>query len=349
MMKRCAVLLLTLVCISGGVHAQRESFVKRVQQWLQTENDSNYIEDHTEDLTIRLFGSRKYTYYDIVHRRRKDEILYRPNSNFNVGVGVNYKFIGVNLGFNLPFINRDRDKYGNTKYLDLQSHLYLRKLVIDFYGQYYKGYYVANPKGTLADYVPSDGFPQRPDLYNLNLGLTAQYIFNHKRFSYRAAYLQNEYQKKSAGSFLLGGDIFGIRIKGDSSFIPYNLSKPDFLKGVHYDRTGIFSLAANLGYAYTFVYKQHFFVTLSLSGGLGGNYTTLRFDDGSKKGGVGLQVNRTIRASIGYNSSKYFAGIHYVDIVTNSEMPIPLGMQAFGTGNFRVSLVRRFALKKPLF
>jgi hypothetical protein len=342
-MRKRIFLILWVLC--GGV---LPLLGQNVPNWFKSTADSNYIEDHTHDITFRLYGSRKYTYYDIVDTKTNRKIEYRPNSNFNVGFGFNYKWLGINLGFNLPFINDNDDKYGKTKYLDLQSHVYLRKLVIDFYGQYYKGYYLDNPKKVLRDYNPAMGFPLRPDLYNLDLGLSVQYILNDQRFSYRAAYLQNEYQKKSAGSFIMGGEIFAVKIKADSSLVPTNIADSSFLRDQHYYRTGIISAAINAGYAYTFVYQKHLFLTLSLTGGLGINHTTLYMVDGYTSRDGGWQLNNTIRVSAGYNSTKYFAGIHYVSMITRSEMPIPHTFQTFGTGNFRVSLVRRFTLKGPI-
>ncbi|SIO55910.1 DUF4421 domain-containing protein [Chitinophaga niabensis] len=339
MIIRCVVLVLVLFLSASAAFAQQ-----RLKRLLQTENDSAYIEDHTEDLTVRVFGSRKYTYYDIVDKRLKEEVLYRPNTSNNIGFGFNYKFIGINIGFKLPFINNDDDQYGKTKYLDLQSHLYLRKLVIDFYGQYYKGYYLANRR------FNSQALSLRPDMYNTDLGLNVQYIFNDKKFSYRAAYLQNEYQKKSAGSFIVGGEVFAWKMKGDSALIPSNLGIEGFFDNEPFHRTSSVSMAANVGYAHTFVIKKYFFVTASLTGSAGVNQTVLNYLDGrNKRREFGWQLNNTVRFSAGYNSSKYFAGIHYVDMVTRSESPVNRTYQTFGTGNFRVSVARRFALKKPLF
>lgn len=327
---------------------QRSSFIDKIGDWFHTENDTAYIEDHTRDLTTRFFGSRKYNYYDILDRKRNTEVMYRPNTPFNVGFGFNYKFIGINVAFNLPFIN-STDRYGKTRALDLQAHYYLRKLVVDFYGQRYKGYYIANSRGLLNGFDEKGPLPVRPDIRNLNIGMSVQYVFNDKKFSYRAAYLQNEYQKKSAGSFLIGGELFTARMKGDSSLIPHNITTQDFMNGITFSATSIFSVAANAGYAYTFVYKQHFFLTLSLAGSLGGNYTRLFRDDENDLRKFGIQLNNTVRASIGYNSSKYFAGIHYVNLTTRSQSPIEHTFQSIGAGNFRVSVVRRFGLKRELF
>jgi hypothetical protein len=335
-----------LVCVA----LPRVATAQKILQLIRVENDSNYVEDHTEDLTLRLFGSRKYTYYDMKDRGLKEEVLYRPNANNNVGFGFNYKFIGVNFAFNLPFINDDDDKYGKTKYLDLQAHLYLRKLVVDFYGQYYKGYYEAVRVKRISNVFARNPISLRPDIMNTDLGLHVQYIFNDKRFSYRAAFMQNEYQKKSAGSFLLGGEVFTWQLRGDSALIPHNFNAPGFFNDDPFRGTRTVSFAANAGYAYTLVLAKYFFVTASLSAGAGLNHTLLRYSDGrpSTKG-WGWQFNNTVRLAAGYNSSYYYVGLHYTDMITRSDAPLPRAHQIFGTGNLRFSIVRRLALKKPIF
>ncbi|NIG53633.1 DUF4421 domain-containing protein [Chitinophaga sp. Cy-1792] len=345
MVKRL-LLIYCLFCLTAApLAAQHKLF-----GWLKSEPDTAYLKDLTEDLTFRFYGSRKYSKYDIVDIKKKKDILYRPNSPFNIGFGANYKFIGLNLGFNFPFVNRHNDKYGKTNYLDLQSHVYLRKLVIDLYASVYKGFYVANAEQVYGkDYTSQNPYPQRPDMRNTTLGLNTQYIFNDKKFSYRAPNLQNEYQKKSAGSLIVGGDFFYVKVKGDSSLIPSNIADTGFLHDIHYYRTDIFSSTANVGYAYTLVIERHWFVSLSVTGGIGVNRTNLYLENGKVTRDFGWQINNTVRASIGYNSVKYFAGIHYVGNTNRSEMALPNTYQTFGAGNFRVSVVRRFVLKHQLF
>ncbi|MGE7774516.1 DUF4421 domain-containing protein [Chitinophaga sp. NPDC101104] len=323
---------------------------RRFLRWLHTDNDTAYIEDLTQDLTVRLYGSRKYNYYDMHHRSVNEELLYRPNANNNVGIGANYKFVGLNLGFNLPFINNDNDRYGKTKYLDLQTHLYTRKLVVDFYGQYYQGYYSGTSKRFFDNALSAKASGIRPDIINTNIGLHAQYIFNDKRFSYRAAFLQNEYQKKSAGSPLVGAEIFAWQMRGDSALVPLALRNDGFYGGMPFTRSSNVSFALNGGYAYTLVIAKHFFFTGSLAVAAGVNRTVLAFNDGSGKvHGFGWQLNSTFRFAAGYNSSKYYVGVHYVDISTRGDAPVDKAYQTFGAGNLRFSIVRRFGLKKPLF
>lgn len=328
----------------------RTATAQKLPGLLKVENDSNYVEDHTEDLTLRIFGSRKYTYYNMVDKGLNKEILYRPNSNNNVGFGFNYRFIGLNFAFNLPFINDDNDKYGKTKYLDLQAHLYLRKLVVDFYGQYYKGYYDAVRTRRVSNAFARNPISIRPDILSTDLGLFVQYIFNDKRFSYRAAFMQNEYQKKSAGSFMVGGEVLHWQVRGDSALTPDYFHAPGFFGDDPFRGSITTGIAVNAGYAYTLVLAKYFFVTASLSAGGGVNHTKLRYNDGRPSTtGWGWAFNNTVRLAAGFNSSYYYVGMHYTDIITRSDAPFPHAYQVFGTGNLRFSIVRRLALKKPLF
>lgn len=334
-----------LLLYAGAAKAQDRPILK----WLATQNDSSYVEDHTGDLTIRLLGSRKYTYWNMRDNNIGEVVQYRPNASNNVGFGANYKWLSLNFSFNLPFINDDDEKYGETKYLDLQAHLYLRKLVVDFYGQYYEGFYHAETGRRLSNGLPQKAVSFRPDIINRDLGLTMQYIFNDKRFSYRAAFLQNDYQKKSAGSFIAGGEIFVWEMRGDSSLIPSTALQDGFFNALPFTRTSQLSAAVNAGYAYTLVIAKHFFITASLTASIGANRTVFRFSDGRPRdNGYGWQLNNTVRFAAGYNSSEYYFGLHYTDMGTRGSTPVPNTNQTFGTGNIRVSLVKRFTLKKPL-
>ena len=339
-MSRFPLLLLVAAAFLPSPHMQAQKL-----RWLQTQNDSMYITDLTQQLTVRLYGSEKFTSYRLRDRQAGEQVFYRPNSPFNLGFGFNYKFIGLNIGINFPFINV-YNLYGRTRFLDLQSHLYLRKIVVDFYGQYYKGYYLVNTSA-LRDNYPGMVY-RRPDIGTLNAGLSVQYIFNDRRFSFRAAYLQNEYQKKSAGSVMAGGDIHTVFIRGDSAVVPGSVRYDSFFNGSRFDRSNIYCATVNGGYAYTFVVKKHYFLTLSGDAGLGVNYTVLEGGATGRETGLQGQLNTTWRVAAGYNSDTYFAGVHYVALFMRSNAPVAGTTQEFGAGNFRVSLARRFKIRKPL-
>ncbi|SMO77872.1 DUF4421 family protein [Solitalea koreensis] len=85
-------------------------------------------------------------------------------------------------------------------------------------------------------------------------------------FSYPAACVQNDWQKKSSGTLLLGGQTYFGKLKGDSTIIPaFNSGSA----GIENNRLmRFYEFGPSIGYTYTLVLKQHFYVTGSLSLGL---------------------------------------------------------------------------------
>jgi hypothetical protein len=166
--------------------------------------DSSYYHSFIQDIVGRFYFSQKFTNPTLKGIDRSDKLRYLPNTTLNMGVGATYKPLTINLGYGFGFLNQDKEK-GKTKYLDLQSHLYVRKWSFDLTGQFYSGYFLT-PKGNNAP----DGaqYYIRPDMHVTILGLAAYRVFNYKKFSYRAAMVQNEYQQKSAGTLLVGAEAY---------------------------------------------------------------------------------------------------------------------------------------------
>lgn len=338
-----SILALVIFCVSfmSAEVANAQTLIE-----VQKSLDTTYIADYHNELIVRAFGSRKYTTYTLHDKEYNERLAYRPNSPFNVGVGFNYKMIGINLGFNLPIIN-DNMLYGKTKFLDLQSHVYGRKLIVDLYLQRYKGFYLPNNDILLNN--NNEMIYKRPDLLTLNAGIEFQYLLNWSKFTFRGAFLQNEVQLKSAGSPIFGIYVGNITIHADSSVIPLNARYNNFFNNYQFYHSNVRSATLSVGYGYTFVLPYHFFVTLAASGGFGINNTVLKSVTAGTSSTFGNNTSGTLRIGVGYNSRRYFAGIHYVGTESNNTSPIADARQVFGAGNFRISMAHRFTLKKKLF
>lgn len=317
--------------------------------------DSSFIADYHHELILRTFGSRKYTTYGLYQDAFADRLRYQPNSPFNVGFGFNYKLIGLNLGFNLPIINQT-NLYGKTRFLDLQSHIYGRMLTVDFYLQWYKGFYVPNQtwfglplRNSFSQSLSPDTVYRRPDFRILNSGVELQYLLNGQKFTFRGAFLQNEVQLKSAGSPIFGIYLGSVSVAADSSIIPTKLPEPNFFDGFRFYRSEMITVNASLGYAYSLVLPHSLFVTFAASGALGMNNAQVRLANGTSVGSLGLNVMGTVRLGMGYNGRRYFAGIHYVGTRSHHHSPVAQGRQQLGAGNFRISLAHRITPKKKLF
>ncbi|PUZ30248.1 protein of unknown function [Chitinophaga costaii] len=337
-----------LLCMMGMLCACSSLAVAQEKSsWLSTVNDTAYVEDLSRQLTVRLFESHKYGYFSVFDKDSHKRLTYLSHTPYNFGIGANYRSIGINLGFNFPFINNgSKEKYGKPKYLDLQTHVYLRKWLVDAYLQFYRGYYLTDPEGTLNNYKEDGLHARRPDLKSTSGGLNVTYVFNDERFSYRANTIQVDYQKKSAGSFLVGASGMYVNMRGDSAIVPAN-TKDDFMNGLQYDRANTFQLTVSAGYGYTVVIAKHFFITGVVTLGAGANTNSTRMmADNNREHGYGFAWNNMLRLGVGYNSTRYFAGLHWENFDTHNGISSTNAYEGYGTGNLRVSLARRFNVKR---
>ncbi len=314
------------------------------------DTDPEYITDLYDRFTVRLYGSNKFTRYSLGESGRDEDVLYKSNSSYNAGVGFNYRSLALNLGFRAPFANNDNDEKGKTKFFDLQAYVYARKFNVAFYAQTYKGYYLAQ-KDVLS-YRPSGSYLLRPDLRTRNAGLNVERIFNSSRYSFRAAYLQNEYQQRSAGTFLAGGGLHYLHVSADSAIIPARLGEGPLGETATADagafkHSQVASAAVHGGYAHTLVLSRHVFVMGQVMVGVGANYTRLTDDVPSpdeEATGVNIHLNGIARAGLGYQGAEWFAGLYFVTNVGHSPSPIDGLWQRYETGLVRLAVARHFEL-----
>ncbi len=296
------------------------------------QHDSSYFASYTDQITGRFYFSQKYTNLMVEDQAQNLDLEYRPNTTLNMGIGASYKWFTLNLAYGFPFLNKEKEK-GDTRYLDLQAHFYGNTSNIDLFGQFYNGFYLY-PSGKASSV---NQYYIRPDIKVREYGGSYQHIFNHKRFSYRASFLQNEWQKKSAGSFLFGAEFFIGKVGADSTVYPAVLTTSEAPKTT---KVFFYELGPNFGYAYTLIIAKHFFLTGSLSFSLDYNVTEYKYES-NRSMQSGVTPNSLIRVFTGYNSKKSALSVTF----TNSRVSLAATSKnsvALNTGNFRINYVRRF-------
>lgn len=315
--------------------------------------DTNYIASYTSelDLTTRFYNSVKFSRYVLRDSRYKDQLRYASNENLIIGVGVSYKKATFNLGLNFPFVNSwdEKDK-GKTKYLDAQIHYYLDKFVFDAWLSTYKGYYLTNPHETTIQDLADNSFPIRPEIRNTNFSFNLVRILNSEKFSFRAAYAQDEWQKKSAGSFLVGVEYNMMFSRGDSSFIPSNTKEADFYDGYRLKKSAIVNLGISGGYGHTFVVAKHFYLSMVGTVAVGGSFTALQSEDETQEDvdGLTFNINFSTKLGFGYNSETFQLGLSTVQAFMTNHTPLDHSLITENPGNIRINLIKRFVLNKPI-
>jgi hypothetical protein len=296
------------VLIPNGVFAQVFDATMEVKY------DTSYITAYKDELTTRFFLSRKQNYYNLSDRLLRPWINYRTNDNLLVGIGYTYSFLTLNLAVKMPFINADDDLYGKSKYYDLQCHTILGSFIVDLYLQWNKGYYIANPEDLFPGYAGGPIKPVRGDLRTNIVGLNLQYLFNSSRFSYKASFLQNEFQKKSAGSPIVGIEAYWMLGMSDSAMVGSDVPASGFVRDQPFNQADIVNAGINGGYAYTLVWKERIHLSMSTVIGVsgGGNRIHYTADADTYREGLTFGFNNTARFFLGYNNSNYYVGVSYI-------------------------------------
>ncbi|MCK5136915.1 MAG: DUF4421 family protein [Bacteroidales bacterium] len=313
-------------------------------------HDTNYIKIYKDELTTRMFLSRKQNGYTLSDRLLNPWIRYKTNDNLLLGIGYTYSFLTLNLAVKMPFINRDDDIYGKSKYVDLQSHTIFRSYILDLYIQWNKGYYISNPDEVFETRSSSTVYPYRGDLRTNILGLNIQYLFNSSRYSYKASFLQNEFQRKSAGSPILGIEGYWMLGMGDSLIVPGSIPPRDFVDNVPFNQADLFNVGLNGGYAYTFVWKESIYLSLSSVIGLACAQSVMHNTEtsGSYRSGISLGINNVTRASLGFNKNDFFIGVSYIGFTMTNLAGGDNDWISYSTGNIRFNVVKRFKLKRSI-
>ncbi|MFD1142786.1 DUF4421 domain-containing protein [Larkinella insperata] len=296
--------------------------------------DSAYVRTFPGKLTGRAYISQKYTSFNLSTPTTDAPVLrFLPNAPLNLGIGATFNALTVNMAYGLSFLNKNNGK-GETKNIDLQTHVYTRKWVLDGVAQFYNGYFLT-PRGNAA--ASPELYYHRPDLRVNLVGVGIRRVFNFRRFSFRASFVQNEWQKRSAGTWLAGFQVYYGIVRGDSALVPERV-RPTFPDEA-VRRMRFLKLGPSAGYAYTFVYRQHWFATAALMGNLNATFSKELFENRD-------QIRSNVRPDLhfqvvgGYNSNRWCVTLGWINgsvMVRN-----PLYQYTLHTGNYRFTVARRF-------
>lgn len=307
--------------------------------------DTNYVVSFKDHLNARVYLSRKFTNMIISKENNSMRLNYDPNTTLNLGVGATYKGVTLNLAYGFSFLNEEEGR-GNTQYLDLQSHIYRSDKIIDLYGQFYSGLYLENTDRYTSDLEKE--FYLRPDIRIRLFGINARKVRNAERFSYSAPFVQNEVQKKSAGSLLTGVKAVALFSDADSNYIPFFVENDEYGRSL-YKVKSMRSIQAGptIGYGHTIIVK-YIFVTASVNFGLLiGPLKYINLDEEVERE---WQINPTVSArfALGYNSPEWYLGLILLQDGTTFRTMDGNALINIGAGNLRFNYVKRFAVKDKI-
>ena len=287
--------------------------------------DTTYITPQMYDFTVMLQTTTSFENFTIKSTgENKQTMKFAPRPGFRLGGYVGWKWIfwGYNVDLNGLI---GGEKHNKKQKLSFDFSFYTSKVGLDLYYRRTGN----NFECTNLNHIFNNERPRPEGLSNsfnaLDIqtrGFNLYYIFNHRRFSYPAAFAQSTMQRKSAGTFKLGFSFTHHRATMDESKIS-ELLLPYIEPTILFNTVKYNDYALNFGYAYNWVFAKNWLFAISLSPGLAYNvtfYNADKIEDGSNTEKDSefrhfsldkLNIDFITRMGLVYNDNKHFFGVAF--------------------------------------
>lgn len=288
----------TLEKVVGGV----EDFL------LHRFQDTNYISNYGNEFALRLIGMHRMNYFRLWDNGMESAVRYRPPRDIQLGVGITHRYFSLVLAMRLGLFKIP--ELEDPEAIDIRFQLFSNKHYLTGTLQNYRGYELVEDQGLQQELSDASRF--RSDIRTINFMLQYLYAFNYTKYSLRSSFNFNEIQRKSAGSVVAGANFSIFIMDADSSVIPDEI-KPSFNDELYLLDLNIITIGITAGYMYTFVVKQHFFLTIGLIPGLNvskGDY--LSENQYRKDIPINVRFRVVSLNSVGYNGRRFFAGAKFM-------------------------------------
>ncbi len=321
--------------------------------------DTAYI--HRDDYIFQALFQNIYSHESYKIRSKDGNTIgFRPDASLKLGPYIGWSFIFVGLSFDILHLGQADER----REMDLS--LYTLPFVIDIYyrksgGSY--NIYGAN-LGDAIDITRLNGAQFRGFTSSVK-GFDLYYIFNHRRFSYPAAYNQSSQQRHSAGTILAGFGFTRHKLSIDwddlTNLIIEKTGAPSedieeiVSNSLEFNKITYTDISLSGGYAYNWVFARNWLLGASASIGLSYKQTISDSERGFDAFRLSFTNLRDFKFSdltfdfmgrlgLVYNTGKWFAGLSAIIHSYNYSTDNFSTNNSFGTINIYAGL--NFGRKK---
>ncbi len=142
------------------------------------------------------------------------------------------------------------------------------------------------------------------------VGVNAEYIFNHKRYSWPAAFGENAVQRKSAGSWKLGFSYSHQQIDLNHEVLPEHL-KPEIDPTLLFRNVDYKDFAVSIGYGYNWAFRRNCLFAFSIQPAIGYRRSNITRENETNSIFNKVSTDLITRASLYWNNTKYFTGLQF--------------------------------------
>lgn len=278
--------------------------------------DTTYISPNYYNFTAMVQNTNYSQVYRLAARNDQglsQTISTKPAPSFKVGpyFGWRYIFLGYTFDIAHPRSLGKSSEFNLSLYSAMLGCdlVYLRNTG-DFRLRKATGFEGVPPKSVSG--MPFTGMDAQ------TLSFSAYYVFNHRHFSYPAAYNQSTVQRKSCGSGMLGIGFSKQKVNFDYTRLPAELlGTPDnekIIDELKFREIDYKYFYVSGGYAYNWVFARNWLFGVSVMPSIG-----VRKAKGEELQGYevlmdlkNLSFDCTSRAGIVWNNTHWFAGASYI-------------------------------------
>lgn len=259
---------------------------------------NTYIEKMGDKIAVDISLNNNYEIFEV--QTPDNEFTLYPNAPLKLRLKCSYRFISFSFQLSPDFIpgNGDDDTRGKTKEFGLGTSLVLNHWFLDVSYSQVRGFYLENTEDFIP-WIDGDPYIQFPDLHYYGVSISSGY-YSNSNFSLRSLASQTERQLKSAGTFIpaLNFRYYIINDKSDAAST---------------QKSNNVETSIGPGYAYTFVYRQKYYLSLGLIASMG--YLHTKLTTRLPKEEVITNQNDLIfrgdaRVGIGHNGDRFYSGLY---------------------------------------
>lgn len=237
-----------------------------------------YVTTFPEKITFRVGWQQAANRF---YLRNEDgtNFRYRPVNKNQLRLSAQFRALDIGFSFAPAFMNPERNEEG-ARLFNWNFRVFAGRWMqtFDYYDQ--KGYF-----GKVEDFEV-----YLPNFESRKLGGTTAYVFN-PNFSFRALISQNEWQRRSAGSFV-------------PRFVAYYTRYREGLDDGTSVKAHSYDFGLGPGYHYNWVIGRNFLISMGNTTGLG--FNILEDDQVTT---TSLLWESIFRGALSYNSDRLFFGV----------------------------------------
>ncbi len=275
--------------------------------------DTNYVTPQKYEFTAQTELSYFHDYYRMTSSEtgQTNSMVLQSGNPLVLGGYVYWSIFGYGHSINVTDIGKPKGAHGDGTGYRNSFVLNTASIVAEVYN------FKSGKSAKFTDITNVDLSGQDCTFTGLRSrceGINAQYIFNHRRYSWPAAFGENAVQRRSQGSWKLGFSYNHSTIDFDSEALnPYIMARID--STLFFTHVSYRDYAVSVGYGYNWAFRKNCIFAVSILPSIGYRRSDITEQDFDRDILRRISTDVFFRTSLFWNNTKYFTGI-VVDIHT---------------------------------